>query len=265
MEGLPTIRSQNYIAASTSTRLRGASSIFPRRYTQDTFESLAKRRVRVVANRLRYLEQPLQNPGPLIRVPQGTEISASLHNTLAPITVHGLGDLNDSSDAVLHVAPGVTEQVRFKAKTPGLYLYWGAAEVEDLTLRYGIDSELTGALVVDPADTSPGDEIFVLEMMSEHPGANARQTLATITGESRPLVVTQRVAQGETFDMSWSPDRPGRWLFHCHMFQHMIPPVVPNVPGLSMRPAVAHPSGHAAMHDALGHGTARNGRIGSRV
>src|ERR1700730_6256023 len=55
--GWPTIRSQNYIAASTSTRLRGASSILPRRYTQDTFESLAKRRVRVVANRLRYLEQ----------------------------------------------------------------------------------------------------------------------------------------------------------------------------------------------------------------
>src|SRR5712671_2227010 len=40
-----------------STRLRGVSSIFPRRYTQDTFESLAKRRVRVVAHRLRYLEQ----------------------------------------------------------------------------------------------------------------------------------------------------------------------------------------------------------------
>jgi len=29
-------------------------------------------------------------------------------------------------------------------------------------------------------------------------------------GESRPMVVTQRIAQGETFDMSWSPGRRGQ-------------------------------------------------------
>jgi FtsP/CotA-like multicopper oxidase with cupredoxin domain len=46
----------------------------------------------------------LQNPGPLIRVPQGTEIRASLNNRLAvPIAVHGLGN---SSDATVHIAPG---------------------------------------------------------------------------------------------------------------------------------------------------------------
>jgi FtsP/CotA-like multicopper oxidase with cupredoxin domain len=252
---------------------------------------------------------PLQNPGPLIRVPQGTEIHASLHNTLAvPIAVHGLAEPNGASDPILHVAPGMTEQVRFKAMTPGLFLYWGAAEVEDLKLRYGIDSELTGAFVVDPSNTHPNDEIFVIEMMSEHPGASARQTLATIngkswphtqqfqyavgqqirwrwinatnephalhlhgfyyrvdafnrggrvqnySGESRPLVVTQRIAQGETFDMTWSPDRPGRWLFHCHMFQHMIPPIVPKVPGLSIQTGIADPSEHVLMHQALGMG-----------
>jgi hypothetical protein len=43
--------------ASTSTRSRGTSSIFFRCHTEDAFESLAKRRVRVVANRLCYLEQ----------------------------------------------------------------------------------------------------------------------------------------------------------------------------------------------------------------
>src|SRR5579884_627702 len=92
---------------------------------------------------------PLQNPGPLIRVPQGTEIHARLHNKLSvPITVHGLAEAG--SNAVLHIAPGSTEEARFKATTAGLFYYWGAAEVEDLKLRYGIDSELTGAFVVDP-------------------------------------------------------------------------------------------------------------------
>ena len=43
--------------ASTSTRPRGTSSIFFRCHAEDAFESLAKRRIRVVANRLCYLEQ----------------------------------------------------------------------------------------------------------------------------------------------------------------------------------------------------------------
>src|SRR5713101_6299753 len=120
---------------------------------------------------------PLQNPGPLIRVPQGTEIRASLRNTLTvSISVHGLGDPNRGSDVPVRVAPGMVEQVRFKATTPGLYLYWGASEVDDLKLRYGIDPELTGAFLVDPPRASADDEIFVIEMMSEHPGASARQT-----------------------------------------------------------------------------------------
>ncbi len=45
--------------------------------------------------------RPLQNPGPLVRVPQGTEIRAALHSTLAvPITVHGLGVPGSSDSAV---------------------------------------------------------------------------------------------------------------------------------------------------------------------
>jgi len=61
--------------------------------------------------------RPLQNPGPLIRVPQRTEIRASLHYKLpVPIAVHGMGD--PGSDTVAHLAPGVTEEIHFKASTP---------------------------------------------------------------------------------------------------------------------------------------------------
>jgi len=219
----------------------------------------------------------LQNPGPLIRVPQGTEVRASLHNTLSvPLTVGGLAD-PASPATVVTVAPGKTEEVTFRAITPGLSFYWGATEVKEMKLRYGIDAELNGALVVDPPGASRDEEIFLLEMISEHAGPGSLKNLATINGKSwpytqplqyqvgqpvhwrwidatnephalhlhgfyyridafnrngklqsyegdaRPLVVTQRIAQGETFDMSWSPDRPGRWLFHCHMLIHMTP------------------------------------------
>jgi manganese oxidase len=247
----------------------------------------------------------LQNPGPLIRVPQGTEIRVQLNNSLpVPVTVHGLG--NPGNDTA-HISPRSIAQVAFKATTPGLYFYWGATEADDLKLRHGIDAELTGAFVVDPAGGSANDEIFVMEMMSDRPGAGARQTLATINGkswpytqrfeyhidesvhwrwinatnephalhlhgfyytidafnragriqhystQSSPTVVTQRIAQAETFDMSWSPTRSGNWLFHCHMFQHMIRPVVPNVPGLSIT-ADSSPRDEHTMQEAPGMG-----------
>lgn len=145
---------------------------------------------------------PLQNPGPLIRVPQGTEIDASLRNKL-PITisVHGLGD--SGSDSVVRVAPGATEQVRFRAATPGLYFYWGSSDTDDLKMRYGIDSELTGSLVVDPQSHIGDDDIFVIEMMSEHPGPSARQTLATINGKSWPYTQRFRYSVGQRVHWRW--------------------------------------------------------------
>jgi hypothetical protein len=78
-------------------------------------------------------------------------------------------------------------QVGFKATLPGLYFYWGAADVDDVKLRHGIDSELTGALLVDPPGQTAPNEIFVMEMISEHAGLNSRQTLATINGKSWPF------------------------------------------------------------------------------
>lgn len=37
----------------------------------------------------------------------------------------------------------------------------------------------------------------------------------------RRMVVTERVMPGHTFNMTWVPDRPGNWLFHCHVLDHM--------------------------------------------
>jgi len=42
-----------------------------------------------------------------------------------------------------------------------------------------------------------------------------------LTREQRRQEVTEFVGPGRTFAMSWSPTRPGNWLFHCHMTEHM--------------------------------------------
>ena len=37
------------------------------------------------------------------------------------------------------------------------------------------------------------------------------------------MAVTERIAPGTTMRVVWSPDRPGGWIFHCHMSEHVIP------------------------------------------
>ncbi len=36
----------------------------------------------------------------------------------------------------------------------------------------------------------------------------------------RRMAVTELLLPGETMQMAWSPDRPGGWLFHCHLSYH---------------------------------------------
>ena len=59
------------------------------------------------------------------------------------------------------------------------------------------------------------------------------------------LVVTERMAAGRTFAMTWIPTRPGNWMFHCHDNFH----VLRNRPldGSALPPDhMAHAKNHAA-------------------
>ncbi len=37
----------------------------------------------------------------------------------------------------------------------------------------------------------------------------------------RPLVVTQMMQEFSSLRLTWVPERPGNWLFHCHLVRHM--------------------------------------------
>jgi FtsP/CotA-like multicopper oxidase with cupredoxin domain len=41
------------------------------------------------------------------------------------------------------------------------------------------------------------------------------------TNASPRMVVTERMAAGRTFSLTWKPTRPGNWLFHCHDNAHL--------------------------------------------
>lgn len=42
-----------------------------------------------------------------------------------------------------------------------------------------------------------------------------------LEGDRREFVVTKHMVPGSTMNMSWSPNRPGNWLFHCHFTPHV--------------------------------------------
>ena len=41
--------------------------------------------------------------------------------------------------------------------------------------------------------------------------------------EQQHLAVTETYAPWDTRELTWSPDRPGNWLFHCHLTFHVVP------------------------------------------
>jgi manganese oxidase len=134
----------------------------------------------------------LEVPGPLIRVPQGTEIRVSVHNPLtdSTLTVYGLHARPAARDSGLRIRPGETREVRFGAGTPGTYYYWGTTTGSDIG-RPWLDSQLSGALVVDPSDAPADDRIFVIGIWNR-PGDSSLavprepQEVMVINGKSWP-------------------------------------------------------------------------------
>lgn len=227
-------------------------------------------------------------PGPLVRVAQGTPVRMTVINSVpdSALVVHFLGGLrNGAAGDSVRVLPGESQVIEYTADTPGTFLYWATTTGSQFFQRTGVDAQLTGAIVVDPAgapvDTS--ERIFVITMMDVLPdttkpleGQNDIFDLA-INGKSWPHTEALSYALGDTvhwrwvnggqlthpmhlhgfhfmrlakgsgaadttyaetdvtsqvtefmyprstFRMAFVPTRPGNWLFHCHMSEHMKP------------------------------------------
>lgn len=218
--------------------------------------------------------KPARIPGPLIRIPAGTEVVLSLHNALTQnaLTIHGMGD------SVFELAPGATRAVRFRLDAPGTYLYYGSTRKQTIDWRSSDDSQLSGAIVVDPKGTrTANDRIFVIGVWSDTAGrvlAQRKRILSTVNGRSWPSTErlryavgdtvhwrvinasadshpmhlhgfyfqldargdgstdttfatdqrrranTEELSAGNTMALTWVPERPGNWLFHCHLPDH---------------------------------------------
>ena len=82
-------------------------------------------------------------------------------------------------------------------------------------------------------------------------GDIARDTL--YWPDQRRMAVTERIEPGRTMSLVWSPDRPGGWIFHCHMSFHVVPnPPRSERPSRAERREQMYGEGHLH-HDADNH------------
>ena len=244
--------------------------------------------------------QPPQSSGPLLRVPQGARIQASLHNLL-PLAakIYGLHSHPGDPSQAIRLAAGEMREVQFDAGEPGTYMYWATtsdAELDDPERRQGGETLLTGAFIVDPREVRDDDRIFVIEEWERNNILGGGDAIFAINGKSWPATehltykagetvrwriintthsthamhlhgffftvdgigdpahfvhypeserrkaVTEVIGPGHTFDMTWTPERQGNWLFHCHMILHMSP-------SRTLHPPDAKPGADTAGHD----------------
>lgn len=143
-----------------------------------------------------------ENPGPMIRVPLGTEILVTVSNPLdVPLVVHGFANRRVADMDSLVVPAGEERAARFVADVEGTYYYWGTTTRSRLVheqpdSRLYEDSQLNGALIVDPPGAVAGrDKVMVLSIWFQRPpsGEELDWQTETMTLNGRAWPFTERL------------------------------------------------------------------------
>jgi FtsP/CotA-like multicopper oxidase with cupredoxin domain len=243
-----------------------------------------------------------QSSGPLIRVQQGIQIHATIHNTLAlAAKIYGLHRHPGDAKHALLLDPGETRELQFLAGEPGTYLYWATTSDKPQELRDQAETMLSGAFIVDAPGARTDDRIFMIGIWNRGiPGTLGSDEILSINGKSWPYTerltykigetthwrvlnptwtnhamhlhgfyfkvdgvgdgehyelyseeqrrsaVTEHIDTGHVFEMTWTPERAGNWLFHCHMMLHMSTTAVL---AAALAPGTGQPAVDSSVHD----------------
>lgn len=166
-------------------------------------------------------------PGPLIRVPAGTDVITVVRNAVPNtiLTLHGLhsrpvvGAINDS----IQLAYGQIQTLRFRLDRPGTYYYWGTTTGASFGARTGEDAQLSGAIVVDDKDERPSaDRIMVIGEWADSAGGELNRhrvrQLFVINGRSWPQTDRLVYERGDT--VRWRVINASADLHPMHLHGH---------------------------------------------
>lgn len=174
----------------------------------------------------RQADGPLQIPGPLIRVTQDAEVVVNIRNGLPDGVIHLTGFRADSASPgeVVRIPVGETRTLRLSAGMPGVFLYWasmGGAPRSERVRR--LDSQLSGAFVVDPPGSVESDRILVLgEYIQRDSVGLLLASQFTINGRSRPSteIIDAQVAETNTWHIL--NDTPQDHPMHMHGMHYRV-------------------------------------------
>lgn len=140
-----------------------------------------------------------QIPAPLIRVPVGTVIVATVRNDLPDSTLNVFGlvsrpsKLNNDS---VSLAPGESRTITFATGDPGTYAYFGQAGSVDWEKRER--EQLGGAFVVDSAGARADDRVLVLNIWGEPIDSSTYSNALAINGRTWPFTERITATVGDT-------------------------------------------------------------------
>jgi FtsP/CotA-like multicopper oxidase with cupredoxin domain len=171
--------------------------------------------------------KPLTVPGPLVRVVEGTTVNVTLRNTLAKSArVFGLHNKPDNTDDGILIAAGQTAKIQFTAGKPGTYYYWATTTDRSLATRDDIDSQLSGAIVVDPkVSARKDDRVFVIGIWFEPKSTangvdKAEREVLVINGKSWPNTERFNFTVGDTVRWRWVNPTTSTHPMHLHGFYY---------------------------------------------
>jgi manganese oxidase len=155
--------------------------------------------------------KPLQVPGPLIRVPEGTEIKISIRNKIkTPIALYGFATRlyrpSNRKDSIV-INEGETKEISFNAGVGGTFLYT-AKDRTDTLIPAGaatpfLHSQLYGAFIIDPANEKIDvkERILMIGMCGVKSSGDTILTKYVINGLTWPYSERLSYRQGE--EVNW--------------------------------------------------------------
>lgn len=139
------------------------------------------------------------NPGPLIRVRQGTEVQLTLRNhTDSSLVIGGLRPGTTQDMDSVQLAARATRTIRYRLDTPGTYFYAGWFAGSSLLDRLWLDSQLNGAIVVDPPGARRPDHIFLLSEWFHPYEDRPFEVVSVINGKAWPYTDRIELQQNDS-------------------------------------------------------------------
>ena len=143
-------------------------------------------------------------PGPLLRAPVGTTVRLTLRNRSdSAVMIGGLRPSMAAGRDTVHLAAGATREITFRLDRVGNFFYWAALKgLSTFDERYWLDSQLTGALVVDSAGApspSAQERIWLItEWFYQPKGMRLFESALAFNGKAWPYNERLTFAQNDS-------------------------------------------------------------------